>query len=57
MRVKVAQKDFHNLSFTLLDGISAGYGFLNGKRHGSQPPCPWWMDFSHIYQIHAAEKA
>jgi hypothetical protein len=27
MRVKVVQKDFRTVSFTLLDGISAGYGF------------------------------
>jgi len=27
MRVKVEQKDFHTVRCTLLDGISAGYGF------------------------------
>ena len=31
MRVKVEQKDYHTIRYTLLDGISAGYGFSSTR--------------------------
>ena len=46
MRVRVNQRDSRTVNFTLLDGISAGYGFsivralcgLGAKKSGELPP-------------------
>jgi hypothetical protein len=60
MRVKVTQRDFNTVSFTLLDGISAGYGFsttrmLYGsstrRNKGATLPSP----FSRVENYNAAK--